>query len=56
MTRDESMGLCESVCMNYFGSCAYHTDIFRCGPSEFFNGYAPEAGPPYLSKYRVGKR
>eukprot|EP00924_Labyrinthula_sp_SR-Ha-C_P002354 snap_masked-scaffold_16-processed-gene-1.36-mRNA-1 protein AED:1.00 eAED:1.00 QI:0/0/0/0/1/1/7/0/186 len=33
-----SLPLCSSVCENYFKSCGYQQDMFRCGPSWFLNG------------------
>jgi hypothetical protein len=63
MLRNESMGTCVSACENYFTSCGFEKDIWRCGPSTFFNGYAPEApysvdsdgNPLYLRDYFPGQ-
>mmetsp|Transcript_7136 Transcript_7136/g.10626 ORF Transcript_7136/g.10626 Transcript_7136/m.10626 type:complete len:262 (-) Transcript_7136:138-923(-) len=44
MNRDESMATCRSACENYFISCGLDRDIWRCGPSMYFNGYEPEEG------------
>ena len=37
------MPTCRSACENYFHACNYDNDLWRCGPSDFFNGYAPES-------------
>lgn len=42
MKRDESLSTCRSACENYFISCGLDRDIWRCGPSKFYNGYEPE--------------
>ena len=42
MSRDESLATCRSACENYFISCGLDRDIWRCGPSQFYNGYEPE--------------
>jgi hypothetical protein len=43
---DQTMPTCRSACENYFHSCGYENDLWRCGSSEYFNGYAPE--PPSI--------
>lgn len=40
--KDLSLPMCESACVNFFKSCGYKPDLFRCGPMEYFNGYEPE--------------
>jgi hypothetical protein len=42
LKRDESLSTCRSACENYFISCGLDRDIWRCGPSKFYNGYSPE--------------
>ncbi len=37
-----SMPLCRSVCKNMMKSCEFPKDMWRCGESQFFNGYEPE--------------
>ena len=39
---ENSLILCKSVCENYFISCGYSKDMWRCGPSEFLNGESAE--------------
>jgi len=34
--------MCRSSCENFFRVCGYEKDLWRCGPSKFFNGYFPE--------------
>jgi hypothetical protein len=41
-SREETLATCRSACENYFISCGLDRDIWRCGPSQFFNGYKPE--------------
>ena len=36
--NEESLGTCESTCMNLFYTCGFSKDLYRCGRSEFFNG------------------
>jgi hypothetical protein len=62
MLRNISLETCSSACENYFKSCGFERDIWRCGPSTFFNGYAPEAptsdsegNPVYLRDYFPGQ-
>ena len=38
-----SLILCGSVCENFFKACRYAKDLWRCGPTEYDNGY----GTPY---------
>jgi len=40
--EEESLVLCKSVCENFMIACGYERDLWRCGPSEFHNGYEPE--------------
>jgi hypothetical protein len=40
--KGESMPLCRSVCENMMIACQYESDLWRCGESEYFNGYGPE--------------
>eukprot|EP00516_Mucochytrium_quahogii_P011581 CAMPEP_0203787830 /NCGR_PEP_ID=MMETSP0100_2-20121128/2473_1 /ASSEMBLY_ACC=CAM_ASM_000210 /TAXON_ID=96639 /ORGANISM=" , Strain NY0313808BC1" /LENGTH=198 /DNA_ID=CAMNT_0050690433 /DNA_START=206 /DNA_END=802 /DNA_ORIENTATION=- len=40
--EDKSLVMCTSACENYFRTCGYSKDMWRCGPSEFLNGYEPE--------------
>lgn len=42
LKRDESLAMCRSSCENYFISCGLDHDIWRCGKSQYFNGYEPE--------------
>lgn len=38
----ESVRTCESSCINFFKTCGYDKNLWRCGPSKWFNGYYPE--------------
>ena len=40
--RDLSFPTCRSSCENFFKSCHYDRDLWRCGKSMYFNGYEPE--------------
>jgi hypothetical protein len=40
--RDLTLPTCRSSCENFFKSCLYRFDLWRCGPSKYFNGYMPE--------------
>lgn len=40
--EEKSLILCRSVCENYFRSCKYDQDLWRCGPTKWLNGYEPE--------------
>lgn len=40
--RGESMIMCRSACENYFISCGFEKDLWRCGSTEYFDGYEPE--------------
>lgn len=40
--RGESLIMCRSACENYFISCGFEEDIWRCGDDKYFNGYEPE--------------
>lgn len=46
--RDLSLPTCKSSCENFFKACGYVKGLWRCGPSKYFNGYAPEA-PIYVN-------
>jgi hypothetical protein len=56
----ESMIMCRSSCENYFISCGFDKDLWRCGDAKYFDGYEPE--PPtvvagsatYLREYFPG--
>lgn len=39
---DTTLPTCRSCCENFFHSCNYDHDLWRCGPSAYFNGYSPE--------------
>lgn len=41
--RDLTLPMCRSACENYFISCGFGKDIWRCGKTKYFNGYEPEA-------------
>mmetsp|Transcript_9687 Transcript_9687/g.14449 ORF Transcript_9687/g.14449 Transcript_9687/m.14449 type:complete len:172 (+) Transcript_9687:304-819(+) len=41
--KDLTLPTCRSACENYFISCGYATDLWRCGKSKWFNGYFPES-------------
>jgi len=41
-TRDLTLPTCRSACENFFISCKYSRDLWRCGKSKYFNGYSPE--------------
>ena len=40
----QSLMTCRSSCENFFRVCGYEEDLWRCGPSKYFNGYEPEQG------------
>jgi len=40
--RDITLPTCKSACENFFKSCVYGHDLWRCGQSKYFNGYFPE--------------
>lgn len=40
--KDLTFPMCRSTCENYFISCEYERDLWRCGKSKYFNGYEPE--------------
>lgn len=59
---EQSLVLCKSVCENYLKSCGVEKDLWRCGPSKYFNGYEPEkpsrddfGNPVYLRDYYPGQ-
>jgi hypothetical protein len=37
-----SLPTCKSACENFFISCNYEEDLWRCGKSKYFNGYDVE--------------
>lgn len=39
---EQSLMTCRSSCENFFRVCGYEKDLWRCGESKYFNGYAPE--------------
>jgi hypothetical protein len=41
--EDRSLVMCESACENYFKSCGYPRDMWRCGAAELINGYTTES-------------
>lgn len=41
---EQSLMTCRSSCENFFRVCGYERDLWRCGPSKYFNGYTPETG------------
>jgi hypothetical protein len=49
--RDMSLPTCRSSCENFFKTCHYSHDLWRCGKSKFFNGYGPES--PSVDQYGV---
>jgi len=53
--QDESLMTCRSACENFFKACNYEQDLWRCGPSKYFNGYEPEAAKPYLRDFFPGQ-
>eukprot|EP01038_Epipyxis_sp_PR26KG_P010542 gene10542-14164_t len=46
METGRSLPTCRSACENFFISCGYSKDLWRCGKSKYFNGYEPE--PPIV--------
>ncbi|KAG5192782.1 hypothetical protein JKP88DRAFT_159754 [Tribonema minus] len=44
----ETLMTCHSACENMMIACRIPKDLWRCGPSEYLNGYSPEA-PTLLS-------
>lgn len=63
MKTGETLPTCRSACENFFISCRYKKDLWRCGKSKYFNGYAPESPsgldkngtPVYLRDYFPGQ-
>lgn len=43
MEREISLPTCRSACENFFRSCQYSHDLWRCGKAKYFNGYGPES-------------
>ena len=54
MAKDLSLPTCRSACENFFKSCGYEQNLWRCGPSKYFNGYTKDF-PPYLRDYFPGQ-
>lgn len=61
-SRDLTLPTCKSACENFFRVCLYETDLWRCGKSKYFNGYAPEVptvdamgNVNYLREYMPGQ-
>ena len=42
ITKELTLPLCRSACENFFKACHYKPDLYRCGPSKYFNGQGPE--------------
>ena len=40
--NQQSLMTCRSSCENFFRVCGYEDDLWRCGPTKFFNGYSAE--------------
>jgi hypothetical protein len=61
ITTDLSLPVCRSSCENFFKSCKYSRDLWRCGKSKWFNGYEPEqptvvgGNITYLREYFPGQ-
>ncbi len=63
INRDLTLPTCRSACVNFFKSCGYARDLWRCGKSKYFNGYDPESpssvdangNPQYLRDYFPGQ-
>lgn len=61
IVRDISLPTCRSACENFYRSCRYTRDLWRCGKTRWFNGYFPEAPSTgadgnitYLREYMPG--
>lgn len=58
---EESLLMCRSTCENMMIACRIDKDLWRCGDSEYMNGYEPEAPsyinglPIYLRDYYPGQ-
>ena len=58
MDTDQSLPTCRSACRNFFKSCQYVKDLWRCGLTKYFNGYAPEeptGNRTYMRDYFPGQ-
>lgn len=62
VARDISFPTCGSACENFYRSCRYTRDLWRCGKSKWFNGYQPESPSTgadgnitYLREYMPGQ-
>lgn len=42
--EDRSLLMCRSVCENFFKSCRYSKDMYRCGNPQYYGGDEPESG------------
>lgn len=51
----QSLMTCRSACENFFRVCGYEKDLWRCGPSKYFNGYEPEGGGRPTRDYFPGQ-
>jgi len=54
----QSLPTCRSACENYFKSCMYSPDLWRCYNSKYFNGPGPETPGPnktYLRDFFPGQ-
>jgi hypothetical protein len=40
--KDLTLPTCRSACENFFISCGYQRDLWRCGKTKYFNGYEAE--------------
>ena len=58
-----TLPVCKSACENFFISCGYEKNLWRCGKSKYFNGYEPESSsgsdvngtPIYLRDFFPGQ-
>jgi hypothetical protein len=61
VAKDLTLPTCKSACENFFKSCRYAKDLWRCGKSKYFNGYEPETpimdqgNATYLRDYFPGQ-
>jgi hypothetical protein len=49
----QSLMTCRSSCENFFRMCGYERDLWRCGESKYFNGYAPEVSSKSASRLNL---
>ena len=40
--RDLTLPTCRSACENFFKTCGYEKNLWRCGRAKYFDGKAPE--------------